>query len=93
MAHQVRVKTEILTSQEARELLKIGRTKLWELTRTAKIPAYRIGPGKTSGLRYKKADLMQWLEQNRINGLDNVRTSGRRAELASGASRSDGPRP
>lgn len=42
---------EILTSREARELLKIGRTKLWELTRRSSIPAYRIGEGRTSSLR------------------------------------------
>ena len=57
---------EILTSREARELLKIGRTKLWELTRSNVIPAYRVGSGKSSSLRYKRTDLMAWLEQNRI---------------------------
>jgi len=57
---------EILTSREARELLKIGRTKLWELTRSNVIPAYRVGSGKSSSLRYKREDLMSWLEQNRI---------------------------
>jgi excisionase family DNA binding protein len=57
---------EILTSREARELLKIGRTKLWELTRENVIPAYRVGKGKTSGLRYKRSELLVWLDQNRI---------------------------
>ena len=57
---------EILTSREARELLKIGRTKLWELTRSNVIPAYRVGNGKSSSLRYKRTDLMAWLERNRI---------------------------
>jgi hypothetical protein len=57
---------EILTSQEARELLKIGRTRLWELTTTASIPAYRLGEGKTSPLRYKKSDLLGWLERHRF---------------------------
>jgi excisionase family DNA binding protein len=57
---------EILTSQEARELLKIGRTKLWELTRKNLIPAYRVGTGRSSSLRYKRSELMRWLEQNRI---------------------------
>ena len=57
---------EILTSQEARELLKIGRTKLWELTRRNLIPAYRVGEGKNAGLRYKRADLLAWLEKNRV---------------------------
>ena len=57
---------EILTSREARELLKIGRTKLWELTRKALIPAYRVGDGKHSDLRYKRSELLSWLDQNRI---------------------------
>ncbi len=57
---------EILTSREAQELLKIGRTKLWELTRTNLIPAYRLGSGKRSGLRYKRSELLAWLDRNRI---------------------------
>jgi excisionase family DNA binding protein len=57
---------EILTSREARQLLKIGRTKLWELTRSAMIPAYRVGEGKRSDLRYKRSELLHWLDQNRI---------------------------
>ena len=57
---------EILTSREARELLKIGRTKLWELTRESVIPAYRIGNGKRSELRYKRSELLAWLDQNRV---------------------------
>jgi len=56
----------ILTSREARELLKIGRTKLWELTRTNSIPAYRVGDGKRSSLRYKRSELLDWLDRNRI---------------------------
>jgi hypothetical protein len=56
----------ILTSREARELLKIGRTKLHDLTRRQMIPAYRIGSGKTSGLRYLKSDLLEWLYGQRV---------------------------
>jgi excisionase family DNA binding protein len=57
---------EILTSREAREFLKIGRTKLWQLTRENVIPAYRVGTGKKASLRYKKSELLAWLDQNRI---------------------------
>lgn len=57
---------EILTSRQARELLKIGRTKLWELTKSKVIPAYRVGEGKTSSLRYKRSELLGWLDSNRI---------------------------
>ena len=51
----------ILTSREARDLLRIGRTKLHELTRRQRIPAYRIGDGRTSALRYRRGDLLRWL--------------------------------
>jgi excisionase family DNA binding protein len=57
---------EILTSEEARHLLKIGRTKLWDLTKKNMIPAYRVGEGRTSGLRYKRSELLRWLDNNRI---------------------------
>ena len=57
---------QILTSREAREMLKIGRTKLHELTRRQEIPAYRIGSGKTSGLRYLRGDLLRWLYEQRV---------------------------
>ena len=60
-------KDEILTSREARSLVKIGRTKLWELTRSGKIPAYRVGEGRTSDLRYKKSELLAWLQANLVN--------------------------
>lgn len=63
---EYRREDEILTSREARELLKIGRTKLWELTRQNVIPAYRVGQGEKSALRYKRAELLAWLDQNRI---------------------------
>ena len=62
------VEDEILTSREARQMLKIGRTKLWELTRSGRIPAYRVGDGKTSDLRYKRSELMRWLDNNLIMG-------------------------
>ena len=57
---------EILTSREAREFLKVGRTKLWQLTRDKVIPAYRVGTGKKARLRYRKPELIDWLEQHRI---------------------------
>ncbi len=57
---------EILTSREAQEFLKIGRTKLWELTKSNELPAYRVGTGRTSSLRYKKSELLAWLERNRV---------------------------
>jgi excisionase family DNA binding protein len=66
MKATVRDEDEILTGRQARDLLKIGRTKLWELTRKSAIPAYRVGEGRTSSLRYKRSELLEWLERNRI---------------------------
>lgn len=66
MEHNAVRDDEILTSEEARRLLKIGRTKLWDLTKRSLIPAYRVGEGRTSGLRYKRSELLHWLDQNRI---------------------------
>lgn len=57
---------EILTGQEARQFLKISRSTLWKLTRERKIPAYRVGNGRTSNLRYKKSELMAWLNANQV---------------------------
>jgi len=57
---------EILTAREAQQFLKIGRTKLWDLTRSHEIPAYRVGRGDRSSLRYKRSELMHWLEANRV---------------------------
>ena len=57
---------QVLTSREARHFLRIGRTKLHELTQTQVLPAYRIGAGRTSALRYLKSDLIAWLVRQRV---------------------------
>ena len=64
------IENEILTAREARQLLKIGRTKLWELTRHNEIPAYRVGSDNRASLRYKRDELLAWLEGNRVNGVE-----------------------
>jgi excisionase family DNA binding protein len=61
------IEDEILTGQEAQDLLKISRSTLWKLTRQRQIPAYRAGNGKTSKLRYKKSELISWLDSNRVD--------------------------
>ena len=57
---------EILTSQQVREFLKIGKTKLWELTKKKRIPAYRVGEGRNAKLRYKKSEILDWLYNNKV---------------------------
>ena len=56
----------LLTTAQVLELLQIGRTKLWELVRAGAFPAYRIGNGHNSGLRYRRDEVMGWLERRRI---------------------------
>ena len=70
------VADDILTSREACELLKIGRTKLHELTRRLDIPAYRVGTGKTSGLRYLRGDLLSWLYSKKVQGRGRYEDNG-----------------
>lgn len=58
---------ELLTTSQVLALLQIGRTKLWELVRGEAFPAYRIGEGRNGSLRYRRSDVLGWLERNRVN--------------------------
>jgi len=69
-------KEEILTSAEARRYLKIGRTKLWQLTREQVIPCYRLGSSPNASLRYKRSELLRWLEKNRLVPTDEIESAG-----------------
>ena len=63
---------ELLTTSQVLALLQIGRTKLWELVRGEAFPAYRIGEGRNSSLRYRRTDVLGWLERNRVNGASRL---------------------
>jgi excisionase family DNA binding protein len=52
---------EWLTVADLCELLGIGRTLAYELVTEHAIPAVRIG----RAIRVRKADVEQWLEENR----------------------------
>lgn len=69
-------KEEILTSAEARRYLKIGRTKLWQLTRENLVPSYRLGNSPNASLRYKRTELLRWLERNRLTPVDGYGNGG-----------------
>lgn len=58
---------EILTTAQVCALLQIGRTKLWELMRENAFPAYRIGNGRNGSLRFRRSDVLYWLERNRVS--------------------------
>jgi predicted DNA-binding transcriptional regulator AlpA len=57
---------EFLTTAQVLGLLQIGRTKLWELVRDEAFPAYRIGEGSNAPLRYRRIDVVGWLESRRV---------------------------
>ena len=57
---------ELLTTAQVLELLQIGRTKLWALVRSGSLPAYRIGEGANAPLRYRRSEVLRWLEGQRV---------------------------
>lgn len=57
---------EFLTTAQVQRLLQIGRTKLWELVRAGAFPAYRIGEGSNAPLRYRRAEVLAWVERQRV---------------------------
>jgi predicted DNA-binding transcriptional regulator AlpA len=56
----------LLTTAQVLDFLQIGRTKLWGLVRTGAIAAFRIGDGPNGSLRYRRADIVSWLESHRV---------------------------
>jgi hypothetical protein len=61
-------------------MLQIGRTKLWELVRAGAFPAYRIGEGRNSSLRYRREDVLRWLECQRVCGAEPPGTAAAGSE-------------
>ena len=59
---------DLLTTAQVLDFLQIVRTKLWGLVRTGAISAFRIGDGPNGSLRYRRADIVDWLERQRVVG-------------------------
>jgi hypothetical protein len=57
---------DLQTTAQVLDFLQIGRTKLWGLVRTGAISAFRIGDGPNGSLRYRRTDIMNWLERQRV---------------------------
>ena len=76
--------SELLTTAQVLELLQIGRTKLWELVRTGAFPAYRIGRGRNGALRYRRRDVLLWLEESRVDPGEDFAESEPAAQLGEG---------
>jgi excisionase family DNA binding protein len=76
-------KAELMTTAQVLEFLQIGRTKLWGLVRSGAISAYRIGDGPNGSLRYRREEIMDWLENQRVsNGLLSPRSTEQVARVA-----------
>ncbi|MBN2119939.1 MAG: helix-turn-helix domain-containing protein [Candidatus Omnitrophica bacterium] len=57
------VQEVILTAEEVCKYLKIPRSSLYQLARTGKIPAFRVG----KHWRFKKAKIEEWVENQENN--------------------------
>lgn len=53
----------LLDAREAAKLLHVPRSTLYELARSRGLPHVKIG---RRGLRFTRADLAQWVEQNSV---------------------------
>ena len=63
---------DLMTTAQVLDFLQIGRTKLWGLVRAGSISAYRIGDGPNGSLRYRRADIVRWLESQRVVSMPAV---------------------
>jgi predicted DNA-binding transcriptional regulator AlpA len=66
---------EFLTTAQVLDLLQIGRTKLWDLVRHGSFPAYRIGSGPNVPLRYRRSEIVAWLENQRVESVHELGSS------------------
>ena len=58
---------DLMTTAQVLKFLQIGRTKLWGLVRAGAISAYRIGDGPNGSLRYRRNEIVSWLEKQRVS--------------------------
>ena len=52
---------EIMTTKELMAFLKMSRTKVWGLVRSAGLPAFKLG----GDYRYRRSEVLVWLERFR----------------------------
>jgi len=63
---------QILNTAEGALLLRMSKAKLRELANEGQVPAFRVG----TRLRYRKCDLLAWVEAEALANLDRERTHG-----------------
>lgn len=54
---------EMLTTRELMAMLKLSRTKVWELVQKEGLPAFKIG----GDYRYRRSEVLVWLERYRTD--------------------------
>lgn len=64
---------ELLSARDAAAFLGIGERTLWKLANAGEIPAVRFGIGKRKSVRYRRGDLVDWIEKH-----SDETTGGRR---------------
>ena len=52
-----------MTTRELMQFLNISRTRAWEMVQKEALPAFKLG----GDYRYRKGEVLQWLEQFRVN--------------------------
>jgi hypothetical protein len=67
---------EWLTTREAMSILRIGRTRLWQLTREARLIAHQRGPNRKARY-YARQDVEQLANEYRPVSSDANNTAGR----------------
>jgi excisionase family DNA binding protein len=65
-----RLDEPLLDAAQAARLLNVRRTTLYELVRSRGLPHVRIGE---RGLRFTRAGLAEWVEQNTYGAAPNAR--------------------
>ena len=55
------VEEELLTVEQVQQLLKVGRTFAYSLTKSGELPSYRVG----RLLRVRRQDVDRWLEHHK----------------------------
>jgi excisionase family DNA binding protein len=61
---------EILTLPEVAQLLKVAEKTVYTMAQKSQLPAFKVG----GQWRFQRADIDQWIEQQKANSRDEGRT-------------------
>lgn len=54
---------ELLSPNEAADLLRYSRRWIYEKVQTGELPSLRVGPGPRAGIRIRRIDALRMLEE------------------------------